>query len=323
MASDISVVICAYTEERWDELLAAVHSVQQQSQPPLEIIVVVDHNPELLNRLRTALPDIRAIDNTASVGLSGARNTGITAAKGQKIAFLDDDATADADWLKLLGDWCNQPDVMGAGGKAEPAWQGSFPRWFPKEFYWVIGCSYKGMPTTAEPVRNPFGCSMCIERKVFEVVGGFREDVGRVGKIALGCEETELCIRVRQRWPNAIFMYEPKTVINHQVPDQRTRWAYFRQRCFAEGFSKALISQFVGSNDALSAERTYTMRILPLGVLRGLRDAFLRQDWAGLARAGSIIAGLLITAAGYGYGSLVLGMRARKSFVDIEAPSVK
>src|SRR5690349_6972748 len=83
---DISVVICAYTEARWDDLVAAVESIQCQSLPAREILVVVDHNSNLLDRARTHLPGVRAVENHEPRGLSGARNSGIAAARGSAIA---------------------------------------------------------------------------------------------------------------------------------------------------------------------------------------------------------------------------------------------
>ena len=52
----ISVIICTYTEKRWDTLVAAITSVQQQSMSPQEIIVVSDNNPALAVRVRAQLP---------------------------------------------------------------------------------------------------------------------------------------------------------------------------------------------------------------------------------------------------------------------------
>ena len=94
-------------------------------------------------------------------------------------------------------------------------------------------------------------------------------------------------------------MHEPAAKVRHRVPASRTRWSYFSSRCFAEGLGKAMMSEFVGSQDGLSTERTYTFRTLPAGVLRGLADAVFRFDPAGLNRAGAIVAGLALAAAGY------------------------
>src|SRR5260370_40360935 len=91
---DISVIICAYTQERWRDLVAAVESVQQQTLSPREIIVVVDHNPNLLKRVREHIAGVLAVENREVKGLSGARNSGATSAKGAAIAIPDDDAMA-------------------------------------------------------------------------------------------------------------------------------------------------------------------------------------------------------------------------------------
>src|SRR5438067_543241 len=88
---DISVIICAYTEERWSDLVAAVESVQKQTLSPREIIVVIDHNPGLLKRAREHVSGVVTIENADARGLRGARNSGIAVAQGQIIAFLDDD----------------------------------------------------------------------------------------------------------------------------------------------------------------------------------------------------------------------------------------
>src|SRR4051812_10678432 len=132
-----SVVICAYTEKRWDDVLAAVRSVQRQSLPPLEIILVVDHNPALLERLAGELPDVRVVANQGPRGLSGGKNTGVALARGTVVAFLDDDAVAEADWLKAMAGAYTRPDVVGVGGLTRPLWETGRPRWFPEEFDWV------------------------------------------------------------------------------------------------------------------------------------------------------------------------------------------
>ena len=86
-AADISVVICAYTDERWPDLLAAIASVKDQSAPPLEIIVVIDNNPVLLERVRAEVPTVKAIENTEVRGLGGSRNSGIAVARGRDHRF--------------------------------------------------------------------------------------------------------------------------------------------------------------------------------------------------------------------------------------------
>jgi GT2 family glycosyltransferase len=302
----VSVIICAYTEERWPDLVAAIESIEQQSLRARELILVIDHNKPLLERVQTHFPGVIAIENSGPPGLSGARNCGIAQAKSALVASLDDDATAETDWLERLCRCCEDERVLGAGGTVEPAWTERQPTWFPREFYWVVGCTYLSPPQQPVVVRNPFGGCTCFRRAMFEAIGGFRSEIGRTKARPMGCEETEWCIRAVQQWPEKFFLYEPRARIHHRIPPRRATWHYFRSRCYAEGLSKALVAQFVGAKDGLASERTYTFRMLPLGVARGVRDGLLHLDLAGFARAGAIIAGLFLTTMGYIVGTLSL-----------------
>ncbi len=301
---DFSVVICAYTQERWNDLLAAVQAVQSQTLPPREIIVVIDHNPELWQRATCALPGVVVLENAEQRGLSGARNTGLRAAQGDGIAFIDEDAAPAEDWLAQLNRGYTGPQVLGVGGAIQPRWPQGRPAWFPEEFDWVVGCTYRGMPLTTVPVRNLIGCNMSFRREVFDAVGGFRAGIGRIGAHPVGCEETELCIRIHQHWPRAILAYEPLARVFHRVTPSRASWRYFRSRCYYEGRSKAVVATLVGSRAGLASERTYALRTLPRGVYQGLLDSTRQGNPTGLARAGAILAGLAITTVGYLTGQL-------------------
>jgi GT2 family glycosyltransferase len=309
----ISIVICAYTEERWLDLVAAIESIQQQTMPPSEIIVVIDHNMSLFERARTHLIGVTVIQNGEPKGLSGARNSGVALSQGRLIAFLDDDAIADPRWLEQLARCCQNPQVLGAGGIVEPLWSSKRPRWFPDEFYWVVGCTYQNLSGRAVVVRNPFGGCVCIRREVFEAVGGFRNGIGRVGNLPLGGEETELCIRAAQRWPCKLFLCEPQARIRHHIPPSRARWSYFVARCYAEGISKSLITEYVGAKNSLASERAYTLLTLPKGVARCLAEGFFRLDLTGFLRAGAIVTGLAITTMGYLVGSISRRVVAHKN----------
>ncbi len=295
----VSVVICAYTEERLAWLVEAVESVTRQTRPARETIVVIDHNPGLFKLMSERFPEHTVVENSYERGLSGGRNTGLALAKGEVVAFMDDDAEAAPDWLANLSDAYVAPSVLAVGGAIIPVWQGGRPRWFPDEFNWVVGCTFRGLPETTAPVRNLIGCNMSFRRSVFDTVGGFQIDMGRIGTLPVGCEETELCIRTTNRWKDALILYEPNARMYHKVRAERGTWRYYRERCFAEGVSKAQLSHIVGAGSALSHERRYVRRTLPLGVARGLGDALLRLDPSGFARAGAIAAGVAFTGAGY------------------------
>ncbi|MEV5932626.1 glycosyltransferase family 2 protein [Streptomyces sp. NPDC052079] len=321
----ISVVICAYTEDRWADVLAAVASVRAQSRPALETLLVVDHNPALLDRLAKEYKDppdgavVRVLANAGPRGLSAGRNTGIAASRGDVVAFLDDDAMAERDWLKHFAEGYADPRVMAVGGRTEPVWaSGRRPSWFPEEFDWVVGCSYRGLPRGRARVRNVLGGNASFRREAFDAAGGFASGIGRDGsKRPLGGEETELCIRLSRARPDAVLLIDDRAVIHHRVPAARERFRYFRTRTYAEGLSKALVARSVGADKGLESERRYTTRVLPAGVVRGLRDALLARP-GGAGRAGAIVAGVLTAAGGYLVGSV----RARRGGVTFSVVDV-
>jgi GT2 family glycosyltransferase len=303
-AGTMSAVVCTHDQRRWDAMTRAVESLRTQTRPPDEIVLVVDHNDALLERIRTELPDLVVLPNEQRRGLSGARNTGIAAAKGSFVAFLDDDAAAMPDWLERLEVLCARPGVIGVGGRVVPRWLSDRPPWFPEEFLWVVGCTYRGLPAEPAQVRNIYGGCFAIRRDVLTEIGGFRTELGRGASKGMGCEETELCIRATQRFEEAIFLYDPDAVIEHDVPADRGTWTYFRRRCFGEGVSKAILTKMVGARRGLASERAYSSRILPLGFARESARGLRKRESAPLLRGAAIVAGLTTTALGYAYGRL-------------------
>lgn len=297
-ALTVTVVVCAYTEERWNDIRAAIDSLREQTAPVHQIVLVIDHNADLLAAAREAFPDVRCLPNTGPQGLSGARNCGVAAATGDVVAFLDDDAAAEPGWVAALAAAYRDATVVGVGGGVLPAWQAPRPRWFPDEFLWTVGCSYTGLPTGRAEIRNPIGANMSFRRSVFESVGGFDPLMGRLGKDAAGCEETEFSIRARASVPGARVLLEPDARCRHTVTADRVTRRYFRRRCRAEGRSKALVSRLSGTEAALETERRYVRETLPRGVVRGVAD-LCRGDLGGAARAWAILEGTALTATSY------------------------
>lgn len=310
-ADAVSVIVCAFADERLDATVAAVRSALEQSPPPREVIVVVDHNERLREALAGALPDqVVVLSNAGPAGLSSARNTGIAAASGGVIAFLDDDAIAAPGWLSALCHGFSGADVLGVGGRAAPVWETVQPGWFPDAFLWVVGCSYAGQPEAGE-VRNPLGCNMAFRREVFAQAGGFDTDIGRLGSRPLGCEETELCIRARRVRPEGRFVLVRGAEISHRVPDARRTVGYFMRRCFYEGVSKALV-RTLGDARSLGTERAYVGRTLSSAVARALLAAVVgpdRRDACG--RLGAVVGGLAMATAGFLVGSYQFRLNRR------------
>lgn len=297
-AETLSTVICGYTTRRWEELCQAVESALAQDFTIMDLILVIDYCPELYqlasDRFRTE-ERVTVLQNVHERGLSGARNTGVDAARGDVIAFLDDDAVAEPGWARSLMHHYLDSRVAGVGGYASPVWPDGRPAWMPREFDWVVGCSYAGQPTELAPVRNPLGCNMSLRRSVFDAVGGFRSEVGRVGSHPVGGEETELCIRIGASQPFSQILFDPESRVQHHVSSDRATLRYFVRRCYHEGMSKAVVAELADAPKALSSERTYTLNTLPRGVLRECRS--MHRD--GFTRAGVMLVGLAVTTAGY------------------------
>ena len=295
---EASVVICCFTELRWDELKLSIQSVLEQSHPAKEIVVVVDYNDALEAKLRAEAQGVRVVANRHPQGLSGARNTGVEEVTGDVVVFLDDDAWADVEWLERILATYDSPEIAGVGGAIEPIWPVSRPGFFPPEFDWVIGCSYSGMEETPGRIRNLIGANMSLRRDVLETVGDFDSKVGRTASKPMGGEDTELCIRVLQMLPKSRFVIEGEAVVHHHVSQDRTEWRYFLRRCYAEGRSKAHVSRLRGRSDGLSSEADYVLKIVPVAFGRNLFRGLSRADRDSLARAGAIGLGLATTTAG-------------------------
>jgi glycosyltransferase involved in cell wall biosynthesis len=298
----ISVVICAYTMERWDDLVRAVESVRRQTTPPLEIIIVVDGNEQLRARAELAFPALTVLPNAHGAGLSGGRGTGAAAARGAIVAFLDDDAIAEPGWLEELCRAYEDPDVLGAGGSVEPLWREPAPRWFPAEFNWVVGCSYAGMAHEDGRIRNPIGTNMSVRAEVLLRTGGFADELARLNRgsaMSGTAEETEFAIRAARLHPGGYWAYRPQARVRHVVPPHRATLGYFFDRCRVEGSAKAILSGLTGSDEGLRSERSYVRSTLPRAVARELASA-LRGRADGLAKAAVIVGGLAVTTLAYG-----------------------
>ncbi len=319
-ALSASVIIAAYAEDRWPDIVKAVASALCQSSPALEVILVIDHNPGLAQRAKAKWRCVRRItilENQGPKGASGARNTGVLNSQGEIVVFLDDDAFAEPDWLGSLCRHFSDAKVVGVGGGLTPLWPGTRPRWFPREFDWVVGGSYAGMPEVTAPIRNVWTGSMAIRRSAFDAVGGFRPGFGRTGT-GYGPEDTDLCLRVRRALPSGYWLYEPSAEVIHKVPSARSTPGFFLKRCWYEGRGKGALARLAGINASTAAERRHATHVLPAAFLRELRLAIVKADLANLQRTAAISAGLLWTAAGF-LTEMLIGKRNSVSARDSKA----
>jgi len=288
---EASVVICAYTLDRWDDLKAAVASVRQQTRPAREIFVVVDYNEALLERAKREIGGVTVVPNTRARGLCGGRMTGAEQATAPVIVFLDDDAIAAECWLEELLSGYENKRVLGVGGHIEPLWRAPRPWWFPSEFDWIVGCTYTGMRVHNGQIKRMIGANMSVRADVLHGSGGFPfAELGRDGGRG---DETEFCTRAAGLYDGGVWMYRPRASVKHVVPAERATWKYFLRRCRMEGNSKAALADMAVG---LGSERRYVLT---------LAQSVLRYIGTGkFGQAMVICVGLATTTITYGRGRL-------------------
>lgn len=294
---NVSVIIPCHTERGWRDLLRAVDSVFTQSITPAEVVVAVDHNPELFARASKAFPDAIVVQNAFQRGASGNRNTAVQSTNAPIVAMLDGDSYARPGWLANLVAPFADPTVVGTGGAIVPVWRTHRPAWFPDEFLWTIGGSFPVSANDPVPTRNVWSASMAVRRSAFDAISGFRIDFSKQGNRARP-EDTELCLRLAAD-SGGHWVYVPDAQIEHPVPAERTRFGSFLSRCYQEGRGKVAMAR-ISSGPALDSERTYLSRTLPRAVGRGLAAAFTGKGIHHAVAAGATVLGA--AAAGVGGG---------------------
>lgn len=304
----VTVIISTYTKARSRYVLACIDSLRSQTLDPEEILLVLDPDEELRKFYTSLVPDCVLIVDSGGRGLSNARNSGVTMASGEIVAFIDDDATADRNWLRNLVDKYRDSDVVGVGGLIIPVWENGRPSWFPEELDWIVGCSYKGLPETETRVRNPIGCNMSFRRDVFQKVGNFKASFGRFGGKLLGSEEAEFSIRLLRKCPNSKIIFDPNAVVYHKIPRTRKTLSYFAKRSFYEGISKGLLESLEPkASDTLSVERMYFSHLLRFSISLRLRRIYEPKYFVQLL---AILLSLFLVASGYLISDLVANLYA-------------
>lgn len=296
----ISVIICTSSFDRLGDVHETVASIREQTLAAHEIIVAVDNHQELFETLKNDLPTgTIMVNNTAIKGLSETRNSGIRVARGDIIAFIDDDAVAHEGWLKSLSSHLTTKDVAAAGGTITPLWpEGRRPGWWPEELGWVLGCTYDGLALRGNTVRSLIGCNMAFKKTVFDTIGLFNCELGRIDKTRGIGEDSELCLRITTQMPDSCIIYEPDAVVYHKVPVWRVKLGYLLFRSYDEGYHKSILETLSTNTNApsLSVEKTYLRHLLLTAIPKRLRRMYL---WDSCLQLGAILACLGATGTGY------------------------
>ena len=248
----VSVVICTYTEEMYEHFEDALESVRTQTYDDIEIVVVVDGNEQLYERVRDDYGDVENLVlhcNEENVGLSASRNNALELVSGDVVALIDDDAVADERWVEELVSVYESTDAIAAGGKMTPLWVAGKPDFLPEEFYWLVGVTHRGFAEPGEEVRNTFGSNISFKTEVMKELGGFESQVGRQGEKNLQAHETEFCARMREEYGRGV-VYNPDAKVGHKVFEWRTDKRWLLERSFWQGYSKRAMETLVSEESS-------------------------------------------------------------------------
>jgi glycosyltransferase involved in cell wall biosynthesis len=169
-------------------------------------------------------------------GLARARNCGIAATRAPLIADIDDDATANPDWLEcFLARFKELPDKIGVvGGEINPVWQTMPPEWLTPAMKGILSASTNlgDVPGILKPYEGLIECNICYRREALASVGYFPVELGRVGDLLLSGEGAIDTVMRSKGW---LFFFEPAAIVNHTIHADRLTPKWLRKRMFWQG----------------------------------------------------------------------------------------
>ncbi len=235
----ISVLIC--TRNRADSLRQTLESLfcpVNLESPDWEVVVVnndsKDHTAEVCRDFRERFPRHFRFLVEKKRGHSNALNSAIAAARGEILAFTDDDVRCAPDYLHGVRTVFGQYPADGVQGRVLPECEGGRPEWLDSSFGLTLALRDCG-DEVMELDGPLFGSNMIVREEVFRKTGGFSPELGP-GAAGLGAD-TELTLRMRQAGSRLI--YAPQILVWHRLPRERLTKSYFRERFFVSGRSLA------------------------------------------------------------------------------------
>ncbi len=246
---DISVIVCTYNRSTMLEDTLRSWSGVVQGDIQAELIVVdnasTDGSGDVVRRFREQCQSVVKYVHEPRIGLSLARNRGVQEARGDIVAFVDDDVYFDPNWLtSVYSTFSMHVDADCLGGRSIPKFDVTEPDWLSDRILRFYGSTQSGeeMRQMTFP-EHPFGVNMAFRRRVFDVVGGFRPELGRKGTSLLSDEEKELFYRIANA--RLKVLYVPDAIIYHRVSAERLDPHWLMRRAYWQGISSVIFDKHI------------------------------------------------------------------------------
>lgn len=276
----ITVVLCTFN--RSESLQKTLDSLANQILPegvPWEVIVVDNNSKDSTRAVVDAqshkYPNRVRYVFESEQGLSRARNTGIRQARGEIIAFIDDDVIADPMWLQNLTASFKEEAWSGSGGRILPPCDFRPPDWLTLGGAMDLGGALALFDLGDRPgelERPPYGTNMAFRKKMFQKYGMFRVELGRCGTSLLSGEDIDFGRRVMLS--GECLRYEPSAVVYHPVSIERLSKRYFRAWWFDFGrtriIERPLRPRMLGIPREYISIVNLLLRFLPLRTIQWL-----------------------------------------------------
>jgi len=270
----VSVVTTAYTLDRLKDITELLDSINAQTYSNTETLIVAERLPELADSIKSYIAEkgysgMRVLFNEGEWGSYPSRNLAIGEAKGDIIAFVDDDAIPFPDWVEqTVKVYAEDGSVVGITGPILPLWQDKSMEWFPGELYWIFSCTYRELAERTE-VRNGYCTNLSFHREAFDSCGLFKSSLvgegwGKSDWQQPAAQETEFCLRVKKGTGKRI-VYDPNVRVRHKVYGYRLTSSFLARRAYWEGYAKAMLKSLYRADvggEVLSTEYALLRRIL-------------------------------------------------------------
>ena len=292
MTSSVSVIIATYNRA---VLLSECldHLVRQPFQPGDEIIVVDNGSTDATSGvIRAHLgAGVKVIGLAeARAGKSHAVAAALAIARGDILAFTDDDVNVDAGWLDAIRSAMGRSAAVALiGGPVEPRWETTPPLWlrFGRGYGRLAAplalLDYGDAPIDLGP-RTVLGANMAVRRSVIEQLGGFATHLGKLRGTLLSGEDQELCRRVQRAGFRA--RYCPGALVRHWVPASRMRVSYFLRWFFWSGITNAeLDGQYPREARTLFGVPLHFFKVFATSVAAGIAAAGMLRWHTAVDRA--------------------------------------